>query len=541
MELVEIKKNERIENEEIHGMRSWNVGRNAAIGLICQIITLIMNFVTRTVFAKCLASEYLGITGLFSNILSMLSLTELGLGSAIVYALYKPFAEDNHTKIRSIILFYKKAYLYIGCAFLFLGIALAPFLPYIIKENNTSINIYVVYFLYLTQSVVSYWFFAYRSAMLTASQNEYIITLVNCLCMVVMCILQLIVLLFSRGKDVALYFFVFLQVLSNIFMNGIVSYLVGKKYPYINSKERSELERGERKDIFKNVLGLSLYRIGSTINSAADNILISSFVSITSVGLYSNYTLLQLAVVRVIGVIYSPLTASIGNLNALESRERKEFIFNCLNLMSFWVYGFCSLCFLVLLNPFIGGIWLGQEWLLEERVVIAFVLKFLIDGLLAAVIKFREASGLFYNAKIRYLFSIIINVSTSILFVYKLELGIFGVLLGSILAECLALFVDPIIVYKHVFRKRALFFYIKYFKHFLIVVFTTFLVKIITGLYDSYTVQGFGASVILCILLPNLLWFMLFKNTEEFQYLFHTLLSIIKKLGLKLKNKRIRM
>ena len=374
--------------------------------------------------------------------------------------------------------------------------------------------------------------------MLTASQNEYIITIVNCICALGMCICQITILLFFREQqDIALYFYVFAQVVFNVLMNGIISYIVGRKYPFINSKKEKALEPKEKNEIFKNVFGLSLYRIGSTINSSADSIIISSFVSITSVGIYSNYTLLQLAVVRILGVIYNPLTASIGNLNVTESKEKNEFIFNCINLVSFWTYGFCSLSLFVLLNPFIGGVWLGKEWLLDERTIAALVLKFLIDGLLAAVIKFREASGLFYNARFRYLFSIIINVSTSILFVYKFELGIFGVLLGSILAELLALMIDPIIVFKHIFKKRALCFYINYFKYLLIIIVTTLLVKVITRLYDSYTILGFAGSFVLCIIVPNLIWYLLFKNTQEFRYLCSTLSGIIRQAKVKIKGK----
>lgn len=417
---------------------------------------------------------------------------------------------------------------------LFLGLALLPFLPYLIKENNTSINIYIIFIFYLLQTVISYWFFAYRSAMLTASQNEYVITLVNCVCMICMCIFQMAVLLWFRGQDIALYFYVFIQVLANILMNGIISYIVGKKYPYINSREESRLEQSEKKEIAKNVLGLSLYRITSTINSSADNIIISGFVNIKSVGLYSNYTLLQLAVSRILGVIYNPLTASIGNLNVTESKEKNEFIFSCLNLVSFWLYGFCSLCLFVLINPFIGGIWLGKEWLLDERTILALVMKFLIDGLLAAIIKFREAAGLFYNVRIRYLFSIVINISSSIFFVYKLELGIFGVLLGSILAELLALAIDPFIVYKYVFHKKAVSFYRTYIKYLLTILATTVVVKSITGLYNCYTVGGFIVSLTICLIIPNLIWFLLFRRTKEFQYISNAALGVIKQAKLKL-------
>ncbi|MCR2048498.1 oligosaccharide flippase family protein [Acetatifactor muris] len=515
-------------------MRSWNVGRNAAVGLACQIIILILNFLTRTVFTKCLASEYLGITGLFSNVLSILSLSELGIGSAIVYALYRPFAEDNQDKIRALIRFYKKAYSYIGTVIFFLGVALIPFLPYLIKEKNTSVNILIIFALYLFQSVISYWFLAYRSAMLTASQNEYVITLVNCLCTVCMCVFQMTVLLCFKGQDIALYLYIFIQVLSNIAMNGIISYVVGKKYPYINSREESRLEQIEKQGIFRNVFGLSLYRITSTINSSADSIIISSFVNITSVGLYSNYTLLQLAVVRILGVIYNPLTASIGNLNVTESKEKNKFIFDCLNLMSFWTYGFCSICLFILLNPFIGGIWLGKEWLLDEKTVAAFVIKFLIDGLLAAVIKFREAAGLFYNARIRYLLSVVINVSTSIFFVYNMKLGIFGVLVGSILAELLTLAIDPIIVFKYVFQKKAASFYFTYFKYLLIILATTVLLRFITGLYNSYSILGFAVSLMICMILPNLIWFLLFRNTEEFKYLSKAAFGVVNRVKSKL-------
>ena len=162
--------------------RSWNVSRNALVGIVCQVIALILSFVVRTVFAHALSEVYLGITGLFTNVLTILNLSELGLSSAIVFALYKPIADDDKEKINSLMIFYKKAYWIIGVVFLVIGVILIPFLPELLKGNTTLVNVTLVYGLYLLQMVTSYWFFAYRSALLTASQNEYIITVVSCFC-----------------------------------------------------------------------------------------------------------------------------------------------------------------------------------------------------------------------------------------------------------------------------------------------------------------------------------------------------------------------
>ena len=508
--------------------RSWNSSRNAVIGFGCQLVVIVLTFAVRTIFARLLSEEYLGISGLYTNILTILNLTELGLNTAIVFALYKPIAESDQKTITALMQFYKKAYFTIGCAFLAVGLCLIPFLSKFMYGNTTLVYTTFVYLLYLLQTVTSYWFFAYRSALLTASQNEYIISITNCITNIIMSILQIMVLLIMRREpEAAFYLYVAIGVLSNIAMNAVLARIVRKRYPFIIEKGKIPIPKEIKKNIYKNVAGLSLYKISSTVNTSVDNVIIAGFIDIGSVGRYSNYLLINTAVNRMVSVVFNPLTASIGNLNVTESQEKKESVFWSLNLIYFWIYGFCGICMYVLFNPFIGGLWLGNNWLLSDSVAFALVLKFWIDGLLGAIIKYREAAGLFWQTKVRYILTTVVNLVVSIILVKYANLGILGVVIGSVVAEVLCLAVDPWIVFRSIFEKKPIRFYCIYLFYFILLLSTTFFIKYLSEFFNPYCLSGFLITLLLCMIVPNIIWFLIFRKAKEFGYISDIIMDFI--------------
>lgn len=509
-------------------MRTLNSFKNIITGVGGQLLTFLLQFISRTVFIRTLGSEYLGISGLFTNVITILSISELGIGTAIVYSLYKPLADGNKEKIQATMNFFKKAYFFVGCAVAVLGLILTPFLPYIMKGTTDLVNVNLIFFLYLLQSVSSYWFFAYKSLLLQADQKNYISNFIQYIVLTITICTQ-IVLLFLF-KSFLLYLIT--GIASNIIFNFLVAKKVDKLYPYIKEKNDKVLPREEKKAIYKNTIALSMYKVGSTVLTATDNIVISSFISVISVGLYSNYLIITNAVRTVVRLIFSSFTASIGNLYATETKEKSEFIFRCINFLNFWIYGFCAICLWILLNPFIY-LWVGTDYLFDNYVVFFIVLNFLTAGLQDAVIEYRSACGLFWHGKFRPLFSALLNVVISILLVGPL--GIAGVLLGTIISRFLTTWwYDPWIVHKYAFGISPVKYFLRYFRSLIIILITGALVQLASIPFSENTWLNFFIKLLICIVVPNFLFFALYRKSKEFKYITRALKPLLSSMKKKL-------
>ena len=281
---------------------------NLIFSLINNLVLTIFGFLTRTVFVHSLGSNYLGLNGLFTNILSLLSLAELGIGSAITFSLYKPIAENDNEKIKSLMGLYKDSYRIVGGIILAVGLALTPFLKYIVNlDSGIEINYYVIYLMFLTNSVISYWFFAYRSVIIYANQEGYITTKIETIFNFVRYVLQFIALLAFENY----YLYLLLPIISGIVKNIIVSNVAGKRYPVINEKNIEPLGKEERNKIFQNVFALSLFRISGVVYGATDNIIISRWLGTSIVGIVSNFTMIIQIVTSYINMLFQSMYASV--------------------------------------------------------------------------------------------------------------------------------------------------------------------------------------------------------------------------------------
>ena len=298
--------------------RSKNAIRNFNFSIFLYIIHIISAFFLRKVFIKFLGITYLGVSGLFSNILIILSFAELGLGHAIIYSMYKPVKENDFIKIKSLLNLYKQAYIIISIVVLVVGLLVLPFLKYIIHEEpNIKENIYIIYVLYLLNTFFSYWG-VYRKALISAYQREYINTLCHEVCYFIQFFLQYVILI--KTKDFIL--FLLIQILF-VVINNFVSYQIcGRIYPWIKDKKAIKVSDTEKKIIFSNVKSLVLYKLGSVILNGTDNIILSYFVNITIVGLCSNYTLLVSTATSLLSHFHNSFTAGIGNLNVSDDNNK---------------------------------------------------------------------------------------------------------------------------------------------------------------------------------------------------------------------------
>lgn len=359
-----------------------------------RLLTLILSFASRTVFIYTLGAEYLGLNGLFTNILSFLALSELGIGTAISFLLYKPLAVNDIERIKTVMAFYKKCYWVIGSVITLLGVAIMPFLKYLVNLNQPiPENLYLVFFLFVLQSSVTYFFVAYKQTLIEANQKKYRLTKYEIVFAVLNCVVDIIILLTLRNFIAYLVAKLILVVVKNL----VFARKIDQLYPYLKEPVTTALTRLEVKNVFRDVYSVAVFRLGSVLFNSVTNIVTSAVVGTIVVGYYSNYTMIVTQVEVVFMMIVSAVSASVGNVVAVESRERQYEIYKKLNLLSFFIYGIASVCLFQLLNSFVN-IWLGnmgKEYVLNQFVVVLIVANMYLNCSCQMLERFRIASGHF--------------------------------------------------------------------------------------------------------------------------------------------------
>lgn len=504
-------------------MRTKNSIKNIVFGISGQLLSTLLSFVNRTVFIYILGANYLGVNGLFSNILSMLSLAELGVGSAIIYNMYKPLAEKDKEKLKSLMKLYAKAYNCIGCTVAIIGLAITPFLDYIIKDKPDIPNLTFIYLLFLLNSVVSY-FFVYKSSLIVADQKNYIVTIKYQKYALIQALAQIIILFMT--KNYVLYLCI--QIICSFTVNLSISKKADELYPFLKEKDVEQLDIKSKKQIFKHVTAMMSHKVGGVVVNGTDNILISSFVGVFWVGLYSNYVMIIGIINKFIGQVFTAITASIGNLNAENDIEKSYNIYKKILFVNFWLYGMCTICLWILFKPFIE-IWVGNEFLLPSNSVLIIIINFYLSGMRQTTIAFNTTLGLFWNDRYKPWIEAIINIIASIVFLVKF--GIIGVFLGTLISTVTtSLWVDPYILFKHGFKKKINLYFKSYLKYMII--------TIITGLITSYITQflsingfvGFIIKGVVCMVLINTIFLIVFFKSKEFKYFKNIINNTIRKI-----------
>lgn len=491
-------------------------------GLVGQIITLLTGFAVRTVFIYCLGATYLGVSGLFSNVLTVLSFAELGVGQAIVFSLYKPIANSDENTICSLMRLYAKIYRVLFVVVLIIGIALLPLLPYIIKDIDSIPNLRAIYLLYLFNSAVSY-LFSYRSTFVTACQMNYVVNIFGMCSNFIMSVLQIVALLLFKNY----FIYLAIQIISGIVQNGAIYLYAGKKFPYLRSKNVKPLPFDELKKIKDNVKALVLYKIGTISLNSTDNIIISAFCGIVTVGQYSNYLLLQTSTTAFLSIIFSNLTPSIGNLNACETKEKRFFMFNVINFSTFWLYTVCAVCLYVCMTPFIN-IWIGNQYALPDSVSLIMAINVYIAGMLFSPFNYRQTMGLFVDGKMRPIISAIINIVVSV--GLAMRIGLTGVLLGTAIARLLTnVWFDPYLVFKKGLGMSPALYFIDYIKKLAIFLILLFVCHTISMQIPDFNIGWLFIKGIITFLLCNLTILAVYCRSKEFKYLLSTARAIIKK------------
>lgn len=490
-------------------------GRNIITAFLQNFLSIILSFLSRIIFIRILDVSYLGINGLFSNILNILSLADMGITTAMMYSLYKPIAENDKGKINALIGYFRKIYHWIAMTVLVLGMAMIPFLKYIINLPTYIDNIYIYYLIALINVVISY-LFVYRTTLLNADQKNYILNNYIILFRVVTFLCQIIVLVLFENYLLYLLVALILSFVSNLVQNNVTIH----NYPYLR-EQAGELEKKEKKAIFKNVKALFMYRICGVIQNNTDNILTSIYVGTIYVGYYSNYMMLVNTVIVFLGLVFNNMKASIGNfLNEKKSTiKEKQEIFWILEFVNFWLVSFIAICFVCLFQDFIS-LFFGSEFVLEFPVVIALTANFYTSNIRQNIWAFRETTGIFHETRHITLITAVLNLIISI--ILGKRLGLFGIIIGTVIARLVyAWWKEPQILFGRYFKESSKRYYLNYCKNALLLILNCAMTYCFCSCLMSENLWiNFIIKIIVCLVVPNLLYVFLWRKREEFIYVF---------------------
>lgn len=501
-------------------MRLEQATKNVKYTTIAYALNNILKFIVRMVFVRALPIEYLGINGLFSNIITVLSLAELGVGPAIVYSLYAPLAHQDKEAVKSLMLLFKKAYVRIGLFIIIIGLCVTPWLDWFIKGKSNIPDLQWFYVVFLLNTSVSY-FYAYKRNLLIADQKQYISTLNECFWQIIMSLAQIV----AFKIYPSFWPYILLMLFATLAESYTIARKADKAYPLLTEQKIQPIDSEVRHTIFKNVGAMVFHKIGGMVVFSTSNIILAKFVGLVAVGLYSNYYLVINAINNFSGRLFGAITASVGNLVAVESLQKKQRMFKIVEHLTAWLATNMSVGMYVMLNALIK-LWLGEKYLFDDLLLSFIVISFYLTYMRRAVTTFKDASGIFWNDRYKPVAESIINIVASVYL--TIHHGIIGVVWGGIISTVLVCFwVEPYVLFGnelHLSMKRYLG---KCAQYCTVTVVAAVLAKQLhQTLFPQVTLEGFLIGCLIALVISNILWWMAFGRTEEFKYVWANLLKI---------------
>lgn len=492
--------------------RKNNAKRNFFFGVIAKILQMLLNFLLRTALIYFMGVEYLGLNSIFTSILEVLNLAELGVGSAMVYSMYKPIVEDDTVTICALMKLYRFYYRIIGLVIAIIGLILTPFIPYLIKSDfPDDVNIYVLYLLNLFVTVLSYWLFAYKNSIFDAYQRTDVKSKVSLIINIIQFILKMLVLIFLKGY----YFYILVSLLTQIITNVTTAVIAAKKYP--DYKPIGRLDNEFTKRINKRIRDLFTAKLGTVIVNSVDTIVISAFLGLNVLAVYQNYYFIITSIIGFITIIFQACVAGIGNSIIVETKEKNFDDLKNLSFIIFWISGFCTVCLLCLYQPFMD-IWVGEDLKLEFIAVIYFCIYFFVYEINQLLNTYKDAGGIWHKDRFRPLITALSNLLMNLVMVQFW--GVYGVILSTVLST---LFIGiPWLLHNLftiLFDRKQL---IQYLKKLFIYTIITFIACVITYLICSQLILPkwilFFERILICLIVPNIIFFIAYNKTPEFKY-----------------------
>lgn len=500
--------------------RSKNAKRNIIFGMVNKVLLIILPFIARTIIIKILGSEYLGLNSLFSSILQVLNLSELGFSSAVVYSMYKPIAENDYRTICALLQFYRTVYRIIGSVVLIIGLILMPFLPHLISGTvPDEINIYYLYLLYLINTSLSYFLFAYKSSLLNAFQRNDIISNVQTLTQGVMYILQIAILFLTRNY----YLFILMMPIFTLLYNLMNAQITKNLYPQYVCK--GKVNHNILKDIRHQVAGLMVNKLCQTSRNSFDSIFISAFLGLTVTAMYGNYYYVLNAIIALLSVFNVGMLAGAGNSIVLDSREKNYADMKKINFIYMWLSGWCTICLACLYQPFMK-LWVGENLMFSYPIVIMFCIYFY--SLQMGVIRglYSDAAGLWWENRFRAIIESIANLVLNFILVQLW--GILGIIAATLISLLIVNFgFGSQIVFKYYFKNgKLLEYFLLHAKYAIVTLLICSISYFTTSLIPEEGIMGFILKGLGCCILPNVLYFVFYCKTKEFAVSIPWLLSV---------------
>ena len=419
---------------------------NTSIALAIQPFSVIIGFINRTIFVSTLGVTYLGLSSYLTSLVSILSLAELGIGQAMSYALYSPLVREEHGKINAFMILFKKLYRIIGISNFVFGGILSLFLPNLIKDYTINSELYWIFFLFIFNSGSSY-FFAYKRTLLYVDQRNYVLNLLNFGLNTLRVFLQIAVIIFTQN----FIFYLLIETILNIIGNVIMSYIVNRLYNYLFNKEITPINQEEKEKFIRNIKGNTLGSIGEKIVFQTDSILMAKFINLAAIGIYGNYTYVLGFVSMLVNTVMGSITSSIGNLIHSEDTtlEAKISFLKKYQFIAFSLIYFASIGYLLFVHPFII-IWLGENLSFNQWTEIIIVINFFLTAYRQPNLVLISVQGLSYEQNKKVIVEILLNIFLSLYFLMVLDLGVAGILLGTIGSTLLTCtWYEPYSVFKY--------------------------------------------------------------------------------------------
>lgn len=486
--------------------RTKNSLRNAAYGMAFKVISIVMPFIVRTVFIGTLGVELLGLNSLFTSILTVLNLTELGFSSAIVFCMYKPIANNDSDSINALLAFYKKVYFYIGLIILGIGCSIIPFLTHLINGSYPSqINLVVVYLVFLLNIIISYFLFAYLGSLITAFQRDDMLSKVNIVITTLMYMAQIVILLILRN-----YYVYILVMPAFTVVNNIRTVVIAKRM-FPQYKPVGKLSPEYKKVIKEKVSGLVIFKVCYVSRNAFDTIFISMFFGLTDVAIYNNYYYIMNAIVGITSVLTSSVLSGVGNSIAIESTEKNYNDMNKMNFIYMWIAGLFTTCLLCLYQPFMR-IWVGESLMYPFSYVVLLCIYFYILKLGDVRYIYEQAKGLWWEYRFRSISEAVGNIVLN--YILGKLFGVAGIIMATIIT---LFFINYLygakVIFNCYFTEQKMRDYFAQNARYMTVTLIACIVTYVMCSFLPFTYWGFVLKLSICIIVPNMIYFVFFKNT----------------------------
>ncbi len=491
--------------------RKKNATRNIIFGTCLKLYQIVVPFLMRTIMIYFMGVQYLGLNSLFTSVLQVLNLAELGVGSAMVYSMYKPVAEHDNNTICALMGLYRKYYRTIGMVVLAAGCVIIPFVPHLIKSDvPEGINIYVLYVMNLLATVFTYWLYAYKNSILQAYQRNDIVSKVTIITDTIKYILQIFTIVFLKNYYMYVLVLILLQIASNIITAAVVT----RMYPEYRCK--GSLPKEEVAQINSRIRDLFTSKIGAVIVNSADTVVISAFLGLTVLAIYQNYFFIISSVIAFIAVVFNSCTAGIGNSIIVETKEKNYNDFKKFTFLIAWIAGFCTVCIVCLMQPFMN-IWMNgnEKLMLGMSEVVCFCIYFFVYEIQQLLLTYKDAAGMWHEDKYRPLVTALTNLALNIIMVQFF--GLYGVLLSTVIS---IIFIGmPWLFYNLftvLFKRNAAKYVMRVVYYTVITIVISIITYSVCSLVPFTGIAELIVKLIICIIVPNLLFFATLFKFEEF-------------------------